>query len=64
MPYPSAEAALLAQPELDLQHAAGVGSGNALRPSGRDMSQLALQELIGHLRLCDIIDACTAAAPG
>ena len=42
----------------------GVAVGHDGGAGGLDVLELAVQELVGHLRLDDVVDAGAAAAPG
>ena len=47
----------------ELQKTTGVARGYDFRPGGPDMFEFATEELIGHLRLHNIVNAGAAAAP-
>ena len=48
---------------LDLEQAAGIARGDDGRAGGRDVVELSLEELVGHLGLDEVVDARAAAAP-
>ena len=48
----------------DLQKASRISSGHDGCARGFDVAQLALEEVVGHFGLDEIVDACAAAAPG
>ena len=48
----------------ELEQAAGVGRGHDGGAGGPDVLEFALQELIGHCGLQEVIDAGAAATPG
>ena len=47
----------------ELKQATRVGGGDDGRAGGEDMAELAVEELAGHLRLDEVIDAGAAATP-
>ena len=48
----------------ELQQTARVSSGDYRRTGSLNMSQLAFEELAGHLGLCQIVNSRAAATPG
>ena len=55
--------AALAETVLDLEEAAGVAGGDDRGAGGGDVVDFALEKLVGHLGLDEVVDAGAAAAP-
>ena len=47
----------------ELQETTGISGGNNFRAGGLDVGEFALQQVIGHFRLNEVVNAGAAAAP-
>ena len=48
----------------DLKEATGISSGDGVHAGGFDSLNFAIEQVVGHFRLNDVVDAGAAAAPG